>query len=241
MEHQEFESYWDRTGSVSYSNILYPNSAVEAHVGHRMWRTGIELGKQLGFNNQSKILDLGCGDGAFANTVLAKHFYSVHGFDISSAGIKRAQKLAVNDRMCFEVRDVTRLEYDELPSFDGAYLWGILHHVKKSTPSILEGLRKITKKIVVLEPNGNHIARKLLEFTPSYRAAGEESFRTKEMERLFQQAGFKVVAWKRINLFPNFTPEIFIHLLKNIEPFVEKTPVLRALCTANIWGIEAID
>lgn len=239
MDQQELDSYWDRTGEVSYADILYPNSEVEKHVGHRMWRTGIEIGKQLGLNKQSRILDLGCGDGALANTVLAKHFHSVHGFDISTAGIKRAQALAAHDKMRFDVCDVTQLNYSQLPEFDGAYLWGILHHVKSATPRILNGLRTKTTRIVVLEPNGNHILRKLLEHTASYKAAGEDSFRTKVLEQLFNEAGFHVVTWKRINLFPNFTPKFFIRLLKPIEPFIERTPILRALCTVNIWGLAA--
>jgi hypothetical protein len=91
---------------------------------------------------------------------------------------------------------------------------------------------------VVLEPNGNHLLRKLLELTPSYRAAGEDSFRTGQLIDMFEEAGFRTVVKQRVNLFPNFTPRPLFKLLKNIEPVFESTRGLRALCTVNMLGFD---
>ena len=241
MQQQEPEAYWEHAGEVSYANAMFAHSEVEQHVNRRLWQIGVDIGKQLGLNKQSHVLDLGCGDGALANTVLAKHFGAIDGFDLAAAAIKRAQALAPHSHMRFEACDITRMDYSRLPKYDGAYLWGILHHVKSATPSILQGLHQVTKRIVILEPNGNHLMRKLLEQTATYKAAGEDSFRTNEMVKLFGQAGFKVAVWKRLNLFPNFTPKSIFRLLKPLEPFIESTPVLRALCTVNLWGFEAYE
>jgi len=92
---------------------------------------------------------------------------------------------------------------------------------------------------VVLEPNGNHLLRRLLELTPSYRAAGEASFGTRHLRILFEQAGYRCVTWRRLNLFPNFTPLPLFRLLKPLEAAIETTPILRALCTVNMYGFEA--
>ena len=143
--------------------------------------------------------------------------------------------------MHFEACDISRLEFADLPRYEGAFLIGILHHVKTATPAILRALHRITGRVVVLEPNGGHLLRKLLELTPSYRAAGEDSFRRRRLERIFAEAGFRRVIWRRLNLFPNFTPQLLFRLLRPIEPVIEVTPGLRALCTVDMYGFAAQD
>ena len=111
-----------------------------------------------------------------------------------------------------------------------------LHHIKASTPQGLRSLARVTDKIVVLEPNGNHLLRKLLELTPNYRSAGEDSFRTREMVDIFSASGWRTMVRKRLNLFPNFTPGPVYRLLAPLEPYIEESPLLNALCTVNMFG-----
>ena len=125
-----------------------------------------------------------------------------------------------------------------MPRYDGAFLIGILHHVKKQAPAIVRQLRDVAPRVVVLEPNGNHLLRKLLELTPAYRAAGEDSFRTRQLIEMFEAAGFRTAVQRRVNLFPNFTPRPLFRLLKGIEPMFESTPGLRAMCTVNMLGFD---
>jgi hypothetical protein len=136
----------------------------------------------------------------------------------------------------FRCCDITGLDFGMLPQYDGAFLIGILHHVKATTPSLIRTLRSAIDRVVVMEPNGNHILRKLLEFTPAYRAAGEDSFRTTQLRDLFECGGYRCVAWRRMNLFPNFTPQSLFRLLRSLEPTIETTRGLRALCTVNMYG-----
>lgn len=239
-KYSEAEAYWDKAGDVSYASAMFASSMVERHVNQRLWQIGVEIGKELGLTKNSHVLDLGCGDGALTNLVLSRHYKSIDGYDLSQPAIERAKKFAAHDQIKFEACDITKLDYSKMPRYDGAYLWGILHHVKEATPSILQGLRQITDNIVILEPNGNNLMRKLLEQTATYKAAGEDSFRTADMEAIFKSAGFQPIVWKRVNLFPNFTPAMLFKLLKPVEHFVENTPVLRALCTVNMWGFKKI-
>ena len=241
MKYNEAETYWDLAGEKSYATTMFKNPEVEMHVNRRLWHIGIEIGKQLGLNQDSNILDLGCGDGALSNILLSRHYRAIDGFDLSVPAVKRANQLSPRANVRFEACDVTKMDYTKLPKYDGAYLWGILHHVKGSAPSILHSLRNVTDRIVILEPNGNHLFRKLLEKTKTYKAAGEESFRKQEMEQLFADAGYKPVVWRRVNLFPNFVPVTIFRMLKNFEPFVEKSPLLNFVCTANMWGFKACD
>ena len=230
-------TYWERAGSEGYGDTMYRSRAVEEHIRERLWGVAVEIGKQLGLDAGSHVLDLGCGDGAFANQALAANFAAIDGFDLSEAGIERAVANAAGPQMRFAARDVTRIDFTELPRYDGAFLIGILHHVKPAAPAILRDLRGNTGRVVVLEPNGGHVMRKLLELTPSYRAAGEDSFRRARLSRLFAEAGFQTAIYRRLNLFPNFTPHAVFRLLRKLEPLVEATPLLRALCTVDMYGL----
>ncbi len=236
MSKLEPAAYWNRAGEISYAQAMFAHPVVEAHVNGRLGEVGVNIGKQLGLNERSHVLDLGCGDGTLANRVLAEHFCSVDGYDQAPAAIKFARDHATRENVHFSAEDITKIDFSKSPRYDGVYLWGILHHVKASAETILSRLSCVTGRVIVLEPNGDHIARKLLERTASYRRAGEESFRTKELEGIFCRAGFHPVIWKRLNLFPNFTPQWLFHLLWPLESVFENNRVLRAFCTVNVWG-----
>ena len=232
-------SYWEHAGVVGYGEAMFGSREVEQHVNRRLWMIAIEIGSQLGLGPGSRVLDLGCGDGAFAHAVLAQNFAAVDGFDMAEAAIRRAQANAAGPHVRFAARDLTQLAETDLPRYDGAFLMGFLHHVKAATPAILHVLHRITGQVVVLEPNGGHLLRKLLELTPTYRAAGEDSFRRSRLEKIFAGAGYRRVVWRRLNLFPNFTPQPLFRLLRPVEPLIEATPGLRALCTVDMYGFQS--
>jgi SAM-dependent methyltransferase len=233
------EAYWNKAGSLGYGAAMFASEAVEQHVNLRLWNIAVDIAGELGLDTAARVLDLGCGDGAFANQVLARHYAVVDGFDLSENGIRRAAENASGPHVRISQCDITQLEFAGLPRYDAAFLIGILHHVKAATPMLIKGLRDIAPRVVVLEPNGNHLLRRLLELTPSYRAAGEASFGTRHLRILFEQAGYRCVTWRRLNLFPNFTPLPLFRLLKPLETAIETTPILRALCTVNMYGFEA--
>jgi cyclopropane fatty-acyl-phospholipid synthase-like methyltransferase len=233
--------YWERAGEVGYAKAMYTSEEVAYRITRRLWNVAVDIGKEMELRESARVLDLGCGDGAFANLVLAKHFGEVDGLDLSEAGILRAKAEATKPEMHFEACDITAMDLSTRSRYDGVFLIGILHHVKAASPAILRGLRKITDRVIVLEPNGNNLMRKLLEFTPAYRSAGEDSFRTRQMEKMFEEAGFQKVIWQRRNLCPNFTPQIVFKTLAPFERIIESTPVVRALCTVNMWGFRARD
>jgi SAM-dependent methyltransferase len=230
------EDYWNRAGEVGYDATYYVDKSVGEHISGRMRSMAIGVARQLGIVQDARVLDVGCGDGSFANEVLAKNFRLVDGIDLSEAGINRARSAAPRDGIRFEVCDLTKVGFTQAGHFDAAFLMGILHQVKTAAPDIVKELRAVTNKVVVLEPNGDNLVRKLLEYTPSYRAAGEDSFRTAQVEKMFEKAGYRKVTWLRVNLFPNFTPGFIFRLLRPFEPGIERNTILRSLCTVNFWG-----
>jgi len=230
--------YWENAGSLGYRQAMFSSDAVAHHITRRMWQIALEFGWQLGLRPESRILDLGCGDGAFTNEVLAANFAMVDGFDFSEAAIRQAQSKAPSGQINFRARDITRLNPGDFRVYDGAFLIGILHHVKPSAPALIRTMSRSLPRIVVLEPNGNNLLRRLLEWTPTYQAAGEASFTTRRVRTMFEQAGYRCLNWRRLNLFPNFTPKRVFRLCGPLEPMIEQTPILRALCTVNMYGFQ---
>jgi 2-polyprenyl-3-methyl-5-hydroxy-6-metoxy-1,4-benzoquinol methylase len=233
---QRADSYWDRAGDRGYAEAMYRSSDVESHVRGRLWKIALEIAETLDVPKEGRVLDLGCGDGAFTNQALANHYRLVDGVDKSEAAIRRA-KAGAQQHVSFQAVDLTALDYETLPQYDAAFLIGILHHIKAATPRVVEALARRTGRMIVLEPNGNHLLRKALEFTPSYRDAGEDSFGIKQLSAIFQAAGWRRVIWRRLNLFPNFTPGPLYRLLAPMEQRIESTRLGRALCTVDLYGL----
>ncbi len=236
---QPAHHYWEQAGRQGYLRAMYRDAEVADYLRGRLWETAVAISNALKIKPDGHVLDLGCGDGDFANCVLARHFAKVDGLDGSQAAIQRARTNAPRAGIGFNTCDITHLDFSKLPRYDAVFLMGILHHVKAATPALVRGLRAVTDRVIVLEPNGNHLLRKLLERTSTYRAAGEDSFRTRQLEEIFATAGYARALWQRLNLLPNFTPRLVFKALRPLEHFIETTPGLRALCTVNSWGFVA--
>ena len=232
---QADDRYWDNAGDRGYAEAMYRSRDVEAHVRGKLWKLAIEIVETLGASD-GRVLDLGCGDGAFANSMLASHYRFVDGLDKSETAISRAKSTA-QSHVSFRAVDLTSFEYEMPPPYDAAFLIGILHHIKLAAPSIVKALGYRASKMIILEPNGNHLLRKALEFTTAYRNAGEDSFRAKQLTAILEDARWKTMIWKRLNLFPNFTPGSLYRLLAPIEQRVENSRFGRALCTVDLYGV----
>jgi len=224
-------AYWERAGAAGYLDHMFASRDVGRCIMGRVWGAAFQIGYGLGLRSHHSVLDLGCGDGAFANQVLASYFRAVRGIDFSAAAISHARLAALNNfRISFGECDLTTATVDDLthpdpalrPNYDGAFLIGILHHVKPHGPAIVNALRDVTSRVIVLEPNGSHPLRKLLELTPSYRAAGEDSFMPGEVTAMFSAAGFRQVTRRPIGVFPNRVPRLIYNALARFEPVLEK-------------------
>lgn len=217
---------------------MYASMEVENHIRGRLWQMMIDLADDMGVADSASVLDLGCGDGQFTNRMLGPKYARVHGIDFAEQAIERAGREAAGPHVTFEAVDITRGDYAGSQTYDAAFLVGILHHVKSATPTIVRALAEVAPKVIMLEPNGAHPLRKLLELTPSYRAAGEDSFTAGRLKTIFKDAGYKLHTHKRANLLPNFTPKRVFDALIPFEKAVENSSILSGMCTVNIFGFE---
>jgi SAM-dependent methyltransferase len=235
----EPDAYWERAGELSYAEAMFACGIVAQHINRRLWKSALDFADTLGVPSEGRVLDFGCGDGAFANGALAGRYNAVDGLDKAKTAIERARKSVAGPHVNFAVADLTKLDYGAFPRYDGVFFMSVLHHIKQATPDVVRAIAQVTNRVIVLEPNGNNLLRKMLELTPSHRAAGEDSFRTNELIDIFTMAGFRTVMWRRMNLFPNFMPGSLFRMLAWLEPHVEASSFWNALCTVNVFAFSS--
>ena len=105
------KAYWEEAGARGSDRQMFASTVVERHINQRLWDVAVEIGLHLGMSQQSDVLDLGCGDGSFANTVLARRFRAVDGFDFTEAAIRHAEANATRPNTRITACDITQLDY----------------------------------------------------------------------------------------------------------------------------------
>lgn len=62
MKIEKQKYFWERAGNIGYSKLMFTNKLVKDKILKRQWQVVIEIGKNLGLNQNSRIIELGCGD-----------------------------------------------------------------------------------------------------------------------------------------------------------------------------------
>ncbi|MDO9022986.1 class I SAM-dependent methyltransferase [Zwartia sp.] len=178
------------------------------------------------------VLDLGCGDGAYTVEFPSIGVRKIVGIDPAVGAIEaaraRAQTLNMSDIVSFEVGNIYELdEYLISGRFDCIVIRGVLHHLPDPARA-LAGLSAFKGAVVVLEPNGNNPVLKLLERFSTYHIEHEErSFRPSQICDWLTTAGFTVRSSEVINLVPMFCPDFMAKVCRQVEPLVERIPLIR--------------
>lgn len=232
--------FWERAGRDGYGRAMFSNASVEQHIRSTIWEAAIKTAKMLRLNSKSRILELGCGDGTFAATILAKHFYSVDGYDCSVSAIERCNLLYRSESLSFYEGDAIEMDYSPDQYWDGAFLMGFLHHVKKDASVIVSRLAKVAPVVVVVDPNGDNLIRKALEFLPSYRRAGDDSFRLNQLESIFSSSGYKLVSLNLVSVVPPFTPAFLLPAMIYLERIIESNQALKNICSTYVLGFKHV-
>lgn len=230
--------FWEHAGKSGYGNAMFSNSSVEQHIRFAIWDAALKMARVIGLNARSNILELGCGDGNFTGIVLAKNFLCVDGYDYSTAAIKRAESMYGSESIHFYAADVRELTYSPDQCWDGAFLMGFLHHVKESTPVIVNRLSKVAPRVIVADPNGDNLIRKILECLPAYRSRGEDSFRLNQLKYIFKLAGYKLVSQNIVSFVPPFTPCFLLDLMSRLERIADSNSLFKKVNSTYVLGFE---
>jgi SAM-dependent methyltransferase len=234
------QAFWEQAGEDGYGETMFNNTFVEQHIRSTIWDEAIKTAKLLELNSDSRVLELGCGDGTFAVTTLAKNFASIDGYDRSVSAIKRCNTLYKSKALHFHVSNVIELDYAPGQYWDGAFLMGFLHHVKEKAAVIVSRLAKVAPLVVVVDPNGDNPIRKTLELLPSYRQAGEDSFRLNELKSIFSLYGYELVSQNQVSVVPPFTPTFLLPPMIYLEKIIESNRILKKISSTYILGFKRV-
>ena len=177
-----------------------------------------------------RVVDLGCGDGAYTTEFVQAGAREVLGIDPAPTAVAKAQRAAAGFVGCsFEVRSVYKMPRPGDERFDVAVLRGVLHHLRDPEAAVAAALRT-ARNVVILEPNGLNPVLKVLErVSPYHRAHEEQSFLPGTIDRWCERGGGRVTSRAHVNLVPMFCPDWLATLSRCFEPVVERVPGLRSL------------
>ena len=131
-----------------------------------------------GLSEGARVLDYGCGAGAYVALYAAELGHSVTAIDISPVAVaqasRRAAQAGMANRITFRVMDAEALDF-EGASFDLVCGLGVLHHLNISTA--LSEVARVTDregKAVFVEPLGhNPLINEYRRRTPAQRTSDE--------------------------------------------------------------------
>jgi SAM-dependent methyltransferase len=181
------------------------------------------------------IFDAGCGDGTYTREI--KNSFpgaKVLAADPSIEGVRIAgEKYPGIDFFVMDLED--ERAFDEFKEIlDVTVIRGVLHHMSNPVKGI-QNISKITKKIIIVEPNGNNPILKLIEKTSKYHIEHEEqSYSSQTLRTWCRDNGFENIKITYIGLVPFFFPTVLARIIHFFQPIVEKVPLINKYFCAQI-------
>lgn len=192
----------------------------------------------FGAGSQQDFFEVGSGNGDLSRAILAanrgqvRRYVASEYFEEGVAWLRQSGLEAVRADAC-------RLpcgdgEYDAVLDFD------VMHHVDHPRDMARELMRVGRGRTLLVESNGLSFPRRLLEWTPGHRAAGEKSYTPNQYRSFFQgHPGFQVTRFTIYPfLFPFKCPQWLLPMLVWFNRHVERIPALRWQCSSVAICVE---
>jgi SAM-dependent methyltransferase len=193
---------------------------------------------KFGKDRALSFLELGSGTGDISRAVQASNEGQIGRYVLSEhyqEGVEELRKKG------FEVLQLDACHVavpDE--AYDVTISWDVMHHVPSPRDMAREMMRAARGRIIMVESNGHSVFRKLKEFTPAYRAAGETSHTARRWRSFFEgHAGFHVEKFEIFPiLFPFKVPKRLLPAAVRFNRWIETVPFLRWQCSSVAIYIE---
>lgn len=185
------------------------------------------------------ILDIGCGDGTFTTELFMElEANSIVGIDPAIQAIAFAKKKIIpkyKSKITYKIGDIYKLDEFKRNNFDLIVLRGVLHHLYQPKRAISE-ISKIAENVLIVEPNGYNPLMKVIEKASGYHIKHEEtSYWPPTLNYWFKSNGYRVIEQSFFSIVPYFCNKNIAILLKKMEPFFERVPILRNFtCGTNL-------
>jgi 2-polyprenyl-3-methyl-5-hydroxy-6-metoxy-1,4-benzoquinol methylase len=146
-------------------------------------------------NENSRILDVGCGPGLLVADLAAHFKDEVVGLDISPQMIKRAKNRNVGKNVTFVLGDIETVQMNK--TFDAVICLNSFHHYEdhKKVFDRIESLLNKGGIYLILDPYRNNFLRSFWTFLLKviFNEPGVNYFTKKELDKLSSDTGLKLV------------------------------------------------
>ncbi len=213
---KDYRSFWDRTGSTFPSLVGAPSTRYYRECEQTLFR---DFSPDL---KNKKILKTDLWDEAKNTRIL--HWVEsqgahVFGLDISTPMVEQAQGIFREDQNAhFIVSDLRQIAYAK-NSFDLIYSMGTIEHFRDYSKAVAECFRVLKPGGLILMGVPNKLDPFLRPFLVSvlrvlrlYSYGYERSFRRKDLERLLEDAGFKVQGVSGVLFMPGILRMLDLYL-----------------------------
>ena len=179
------------------------------------------------------IIDIGCGDGTYT-AELVRFFpdTEICGMDPAADAVALAK--CRTPSVTFAVANL--LEPETLPRrmFDVGIIRGVIHHLPNGPLGIINAAR-ISKTLIILEPNGNNPILKWIEKLSQYHIEHEEqSFTACELDTWCRTAGYGQVQIDYVGFVPMFFPTLPTKIIRFFVPLLERIYPVKKYFAAQI-------
>lgn len=180
------------------------------------------------FNLSGKIMDFGCGTATYTH-YLNRSYEEVVGVDISPSNIDIAKN--VDDQSKYICADGLNLPFED-GHFDAVFVGQVLHHFLDLKDPLYEINRVLSDDghLFIIEPNDWNPAVSL-KYRKRFFKRNKQSYEKHhaigflDIRKKLDLTGFKVVKRQGVNFYPAQSTSTISKFIKNIEPYIESTPL----------------
>jgi len=192
-----FQTFLDENQYTRKSILSYERIFGDSYISTGGRQTTEEFCATLNLKSGQSVLDVGCGIGGSA-FYMAKHFgVSVHGVDLSSnmitIALERQTNFLSENKVSFEISDITQQEYEE-NSFNLIYSRDTILHIKNKELlfSRFKSWLKPGGKVLISDycQGAQHHSD---EFANYVQQRGYHLLTVQQYGRLLEAAGFEIV------------------------------------------------
>jgi len=181
----------------------------------------------------STIVDIGAGDGTYANDIrLRRSDIKITGFDAAAKAVEMA--VSRYPECDWVVGDIADTSTFPKKRFDLGIIRGVLHHLHNPKLAIANSAI-LSDTLIILEPNGSNPILKLIEKASVYHRKHEEtSFTANVLTGWCREGGYEVERIEYIGFVPFFFPAVLAKLIYFFQPCLEKIYPLKRYLGAQI-------
>lgn len=180
--------------------------------------------------NDCKIVELGAGDGEVTDLIKNKQpkwYKSITPTEVVEEGVAKLKEKGYTTAI---LADACQTPFKD-KEFDVAIAYDVMHHVADPAAMAKEMVRIAKKKVFLIEANGASIMRRLLEYTDTYKKAGENSYFPWQYRSFFSLPGVEKIEIDPIQFVPPQILSPITPLTISFSEGLQFVPLLRWQCS----------